>query len=234
MNKLEKYEKITYSFKIPVTSILKDNKAEALLDHSVKCIIPIEKDLQSSSEKIEGHIDCEAIFHIKLNKRKVYEVVQDDNDFNLTLTKSNWNLNGIEISDPVDNKSFYSLNSGDPLFDAVYNHLNKKLELGELDELITRNDGDPWTRDEAILALEIYMRTAHSAEYSEQMDMIKAYIMNGYLNRSLPSVRMMVHGMCNFDEDHENSGLTNLGKVFKEVWDDYQAGKIQLNLNRSL
>lgn len=233
-----KYEQLIHQFKIPLVCLKKDNGVlEVTLNNSEKLLLPQSFNQQlniQNDEKQDGFVDCEAIFHIKLNKKKNFEVVENDNEFNLTLTKSSWSINNNEIPDPSEDQEYYKINSGDPLFDVVYAFLNKSLENGELDELITRNDGEPWTREEAKLALEIYLRTAHGVEYSDQMDMIKAYINNGYLNRSLPSVRMMVHGMCHFDEDHENSGLANLGKVFKDVWDEYHAGTLQVNLSRQI
>lgn len=243
MKKNDKYEQLTHSFNIPVMCIKSDAKVEILTNpknsNSMSFLLPVSIINQinfNGQEKLEGVISCEAIFHIKLNKKKVFEVVkEEDNDFSLTLTKNDWTIDNQSISDPTSDSEFYKLNNGDPVFDAVNHYLDSALANGELDEIITRNDGEPWSRDEAKMALEIYLRTAHTGEYSDQMDMIKAYINNGYLSRSFPSVRMMVHGLCHFDEDHENTGFSNLGKIFKEVWDEYHAGKItDLNLNRQI
>lgn len=235
---LIKYEKLVHQFDLPLVFLKKDNGVvEVRINHAETCILP-QSYAQSLNihpdQSVEGSISCEAIFHIKLNKKRNFEVVQDINEFSLTLTKTNWSIDGQELSDPSDDKDFYKLNPGDPLFGAVHSFLNQALEKGELDDLITRNDGEPWSRPEALMALEIYLRSDFDMTQKEQDDLIKEYIKNGLLSRTVASVRMMVHIYRGLDDDNPKDGFSGAGNVFREIWKEYNAGSVQVNIKRDL
>lgn len=237
-NNLVKYEKLVHQFDLPLVCVKKDNgTVEVRINHSETCVLP-QSCTQSlnlqTDQPVDGSISCEAIFHIKLNKKRNFEVVQDINEFSLTLTKTNWTIGGQELADPLDNQEFYKINSGDPLFNSVHSYLNQALEKGELDDLITRNDGEPWSRPETIMALEIYLRTDFDMTQKEQNEVIKEYIKNGLISRSIASVRMMVHIFRGLDDDNPKEGLSAPGTVFKNVWKEYNADSVQVDIKRDL
>lgn len=221
--KYDQYEKLEHTVEMPITFTKKDNLT--LLSLAGRDLV-LPKSVADSIEfngrdSLTGEMSAECTFYIKLNKSKKYEVVKGDNDYEMLVGKMVWKADNKEIPDFSSESEFYTLNGGDPLNPSLHQELEKKLQAGDLEHLIHRNDGKPWSLAEAKVVLEIYLKTKDS-EYGDQMDMIKAYINEGRLNRSFHSVRMMVHGMCFFDEDHQNDGFSNMGKIFKQVWDENQ------------
>lgn len=223
MKKLTEYEQLKLKVDISLTLTKKENIVVCQAE-SQEFVLPesVSKDLDfKGRDQLKGLMSSDCTFHIKLNKKKNYEVIKDDNDYGMMVNKTTWAVDEKEIPDFSSDTGFYALNSGDPIFSAIHDHLDKELAAGKLDDLITRNDGEPWTLAEAKIALEIYLK-AKDYEDKDRMEMVKEYIREGKLHRSFHSVKMMVHGMCYFDEDSENHGLNHMGKIFKEVWDNHQ------------
>ena len=225
---MDKFLKLTYRLDLPVVLTRREDRVWLQLNDT-SLLLPRSVSKELGEDVTNGSMSVECDFQIKLNRSKNFEVLSLDHKDSegFTTSKELLKVDGKEIenftSDPE--RSFYKENSPELFDNTLIAVLNEKLKNGELDEIIDRNDGEPWTESEAYLVLQIYLKTK-GAEYQDQMDLIKEYINEGKLKRSFYSVRMMVHGMCYLDEDHQNDGFNHMGKVFKATWDKYQEGKI--------
>ena len=213
--------------RMPLKFIKKEDKSECVIHGRVFNLTKKDADLVpwNGQDQVLGELISTAYFAIKFSKKKNWETVKDDNEHGLTLSDEKWSIEGNEISGfMTDVVEFYKINSADPVFDSVLEVLDAQLANGDLDHLITRNDGDDWSEAEAKVILEIYLKTK-DGDMADKILMIKEYINEGKLNRTQTAIRLQVDGMHFFDEDSEKHGFSNMAKVFKKVWDDSQSVK---------
>ncbi len=97
----------------------------------------------------------------------------------------------------------------------------------------------PWSRDELILALDLYFRVdvltvspadAEVLELSRQLNRLRRSG-NGQSNplyRNPNGVRMKLSNFLRFDPTYEGKGLSRGGRLEREVWEEFSANRLAL------
>lgn len=216
MAKIE-FQKISF----PLKMIQKDGRV-SLLGFGIEVgLLPFVKNrLQAQEFETEDvTINLECSFKTKTIAGNI--TVNEDTEKELY-----YKILSIELPNIIlENFNMVSPNNED-FRKLVVEIINDEISKGTFEEYLS-TERTPWTEEEALVALEIYVKSLNM-EYADQMALIKEYIQQGKLNRSFHSVKMMVHGLCYFDSDHPNDGFSNLGQVFRQVWDNYKAGLVKI------
>jgi hypothetical protein len=211
-----------HKISFPLKMLQKDGRV-SLLGFGIEVgMLPFVKNrltgLNFESEEVTLNLECS--FKTKSENGEIKVNESSDKDLNYKILS-------IELpSLTLENFNMVSPGNED-LRKLVIEIINDEINAGKFEEVLS-TERKPWSEEEAIVALEIYVKSLNMA-YADQMALIDQYIKEGRLNRSFYSVRMMVHGLCYFDSDHPNDGFSNLGQVFRQVWDNYKAGLIKFD-----
>jgi putative restriction endonuclease len=76
----------------------------------------------------------------------------------------------------------------------------------------------PWTREELILAINLYCKIPFGRIHVRNPDIIK---LSGLLNRTPGSVSYKLANFASIDPSLDRKGASNVSKLDKEVWNDF-------------
>jgi len=83
-------------------------------------------------------------------------------------------------------------------------------------------DGQKWTRDEVILAMNLYTRLNFGLFHSKNPEVIR---LAGMIGRTPSSIALKLTNLASLDAYHRNrgvSGMANASKMDKQVWAEFQ------------
>ena len=73
-----------------------------------------------------------------------------------------------------------------------------------------------WTRDEMILALDLYRKAGHLPGTDPEVVRL-----SGCISKSRDSVNMRLANFVSLDPNHPGKGLPNGGDLCKRIWDEF-------------
>jgi len=102
-------------------------------------------------------------------------------------------------------------------------HSSKLVHVSESDDCVPKNYGSPWTRNELVLAFELYCCIPFKKTKANNPDVIN---LANLLGRSPASVARKLGNFGKFDPELKKYGVVGLAhasKMDKQIWDEFNA-----------
>lgn len=195
------------------------------LGHPIALLPYVAKKITDKFESTPAEIGFTAEFSTKLNKSSGFHEVKIKKDSDILFSE-------LTLSLPeMPNVSLEKVNCFNPnsetLKELMKDVINVAIQNGRFSEIF-ENERSPWTEEEELTALSIYIATRHMS-YGELTALIKEKILNNAINRSEDSVEMKVNTYKSLDPNSGVKGLESTSDTSKRLWEKYQAGEIILD-----